>query len=78
MARKLTPIAEELKASLPNQIVLSIEQLATAAGSSKAFIYDEIKSGKLKLNKLGRKSIVLVPEALNWLMGGNAYEDIQS
>lgn len=73
MNYKLTPIAEQLKACMPNQAALTLDQLAETAHCSKGFLYEEIKAGKLKLNKLGTKSIVLVPEALNWLTGGAAY-----
>jgi excisionase family DNA binding protein len=52
---------------VPNKLAFSISELAELASVGRSFIYEEIKSGRLKLKKAGRRSLILCDEAKAWL-----------
>jgi excisionase family DNA binding protein len=52
-----------------SKLAYSIAELASAAGVGRSFIYEEIKSGRLKLKKAGRRSLVMEEDARAWLAG---------
>lgn len=47
----------------------SIKGFARKAAISVPTIYREIKKGRLRLTKLGRKSLILAPDAFEFLSG---------
>jgi ribosomal protein S14 len=51
------------------RIAYSIREWCEATGNSKGFVYEEIKAGRLRMRKLGSKSIILHDEGMAWLRG---------
>lgn len=49
------------------KLAYSIPEFAGIAGLGRTFIYEEIKSGRLKVRKAGRRSIILQDDALAYL-----------
>ena len=49
------------------KLAYSILEFAGIAGLGRSFIYEEIKSGRLKVRKAGRRSIILQDDALAYL-----------
>lgn len=49
------------------KLAYSIPDLIDLSGLGRSFIYAEIKAGRLKIRKAGRRSIVLPEDADNWL-----------
>jgi hypothetical protein len=47
-------------------LAYSIAQIASVG---RTFIYEEIKSGRLRLKKAGRRSLILAEDAQAWLRG---------
>ena len=52
---------------LPKKLAFSIPDLVAAANISRSMLYEEIKSGKLRVRKVGRRTIVLYEDAESWL-----------
>jgi hypothetical protein len=50
-------------------IALSIAQLAAVSSFGRTFLYSEIKAGRLRVRKHGRRTIVMVDDAVRWLRG---------
>ncbi|NLZ43192.1 MAG: helix-turn-helix domain-containing protein [Comamonadaceae bacterium] len=53
--------------SRTDRLAFTIEELAEAAGLGRTTIYREVKSGRLRLTKIGKRSIITVAEAERWL-----------
>ncbi len=51
----------------PAQQAYSIEDVIRIARISRTKLYSEINNGKLKVRKLGSRSLVLHDELYNWL-----------
>ncbi len=49
------------------KLAYSIADLAHVAGVGRSFIYEEIRQGRLKVKKAGRRTLVLQSEATHWL-----------
>lgn len=45
----------------------SIDEFAKLAGLSRVTVYNEIRSGKLKARKIGRRTVVLADDAKAYL-----------
>jgi hypothetical protein len=61
-------------AGLDGALALSIDQLSARTSFGRTFLYSEIKAGRLRLIKKGRRSIVLLEDAQRWLRGDGASE----
>jgi excisionase family DNA binding protein len=49
------------------KLAMSIAEFARLAGVGRSTLYNEIKSGRLKVRKAGRRSLILREEGLAWL-----------
>lgn len=45
----------------------SVEEFLHWASIGRTKFYDEVKSGRLKLRKIGRKSVITISDAHDWL-----------
>jgi predicted DNA-binding protein YlxM (UPF0122 family) len=50
-------------------MAISLADLATATSVFRATIYNEIARGKLKVRKIGTRTVVEIEEARRWLRG---------
>jgi predicted DNA-binding transcriptional regulator AlpA len=50
-----------------DKLALSIKELIVVSGISRTSIYNEIKTGRLVVHKLGRRTVVLAADVQNWL-----------
>jgi hypothetical protein len=50
------------------RLAFSIEQLAAETSLSRTAIYEEIAQRRLRVSKCGSRSIVTLPNALEWLL----------
>ena len=63
------------------KLAYSVAELAQVAGVSWSFLYEEVKAGRLKLKKAGRRSLILLADGEAWLAAlpdlfvGRARED---
>lgn len=53
--------------ALTNKLAYSITELAQVAGVGRSFIYEEIRGGRLKVRKAGRRTLILHSSASDWL-----------
>lgn len=51
----------------PSQIAYSIETVIEATDCGRTSIFAEIRAGRLKARKLGRRTIILDPDLRAWL-----------
>jgi excisionase family DNA binding protein len=51
------------------RLAFSIDELAKSAGVGRTTIYEEIKTGRLRRVKCGKRTLILVGEARSWLEG---------
>jgi hypothetical protein len=49
------------------KLAYSIPELAAAAATSRAVLYEQIAAGALKTKKIGARTIVTADEAKRWL-----------
>ncbi len=59
---------------MKERLGFTVEQFAEAHGIGRTLVYAEAKAGRLKLAKVGRRSIVTVEAAASWrrLLDGEA------
>jgi len=50
-----------------SKIAYRIDEVSKATSISRSFIYEQISSGKLKITKKGRRTIVLYTDIIAWL-----------
>ena len=46
---------------------LSVKSFIAWGGIGRTKFYEEVKAGRIKLRKIGTKSVVTMPDALAWL-----------
>jgi len=54
---------------LDSPLAYSISQFSAVTSVSRTLIYAEIQRGRLRLTKIGRRSLILVEDATAWLRG---------
>lgn len=59
--------AQQNQAQSASQRALSIQEFAQRYGVGRTTIYEEIKSGKLRARKMGKRTLIAVDDAENWL-----------
>ncbi len=57
-----------------NKLTYSVEELSEQTTLSKAFLRNEIRAGKLKVKRCGRRVLILKDDFMNYLNGENADE----
>jgi hypothetical protein len=57
----------ELASILESRGALSVDEFTSWSGIGRSKFYKEVAEGRLRLRKVGRKSVVTVPDALAWL-----------
>lgn len=57
-----------------NKLAYSVEQISEQTTLSKAFLRNEIRAGKLKVKRCGRRVLILKDDFMNYLDGENADE----
>jgi excisionase family DNA binding protein len=60
-------ITEREQQRRSRQRALSIVEFCERYGLCRSKVYDEIKSGSLRARKIGRRTIITVDDAENWL-----------
>jgi len=50
----------------PDRVNYSVDNFCRAHGIGRTFFYDEVKKGKIKPIKIGRRTLVPVSEAKAW------------
>ena len=51
----------------PTKLALSIAEFCEAVGIGRSTAYVEIKSGRLRVSKCGKRSLITVDDARAWL-----------
>lgn len=54
-----------------NKLAYSVEQISEQTTLSKAFLRNEIRAGKLKVKRCGRRVLILKDDFMNYLNGEN-------
>ena len=44
-----------------------VADVVKASGASRSLIYEQIRAGKLKAHKLGRRTLILAADVQSWL-----------
>ncbi len=57
-----------------NRLAFSVEECAALSSISKAMLRKEIKAGRLKVKRAGRRVLILKDDFLNYLEDGNEDE----
>jgi len=52
---------------MANQIAITVEEAAKAAGVGRTTIFMELRSGRLKGRKIGRRTVVSIEDLNAWL-----------
>lgn len=61
--------AGQAEPQLDIPLAYSISQFSAVTSVSRTLIYAEIQRGRLRLTKIGRRSLILVEDATAWLRG---------
>lgn len=51
----------------PNRAVYTVPEFLSSFSVSRSHFYREVRAGRIRLRKIGSKSIVTVPDANAWL-----------
>jgi hypothetical protein len=54
-------------ASTTEKVAMSVNEFLDWASIGRTKFYEELASGRLKIRKIGRKSIVTMADAIDWL-----------
>jgi excisionase family DNA binding protein len=57
-----------------NKLAYSVEQISEQTTLSKAFLRNEIRAGKLKVKRCGRRVLILKDDFMDYLNGENTDE----
>ena len=57
-----------------DKLAYSVEQISEQTTLSKAFLRNEIRAGKLKVKRCGRRVLILKDDFMNYLNGENTNE----
>jgi len=57
-----------------DKLAYSVEQISEQTTLSKAFLRNEIRAGKLKVKRCGRRVLILKDDFMNYLNGENTDE----
>ncbi len=57
-----------------SKLAYSVEEISEQTTLSKAFLRNEIRAGKLKVKRCGRRVLILKDDFMNYLNGENADE----
>ncbi len=57
-----------------NKLAYSVEQISEQTTLSKAFLRNEIRAGKLKVKRCGRRVLILKDDFMDYLNGQNTDE----
>lgn len=49
------------------KVALSVTDFCKAAGIGRSFFYEEVKTGRIKIVKAGRRTLVPASELFTWL-----------
>ena len=52
----------------PDRGAYTVKEFCAWAGISRSKFYQEVNAGQIRLRKIGRKSVITVDEAENWLL----------
>jgi excisionase family DNA binding protein len=63
-----TRISEREVARRTKQRALSISEFSARYGVGRTTTYEEIKSGRLRARKIGKRTIISVDDAEDWLL----------
>ncbi len=58
------------KSVTENKLAYSVEEISAQTTLSKAFVRNEIRAGKLKVKRCGRRVLILKDDFLNYLNKG--------
>jgi excisionase family DNA binding protein len=59
---------------MTNKIAYSVEEISEQTTLSKPFLRNEIRAGKLKVKRCGRRVLILKDDFMNYLNGENKDE----
>lgn len=52
-----------------NKIAFTVEEFCTAYAIGRSYAYQEIKAGKLRTKKAGKRTLILRADAETWVLG---------
>lgn len=58
---------KRLKPPLDTALAWSVDQFADIAGLGRSFVYEELRAGRLKGRKAGRRTLILAEEGQEFL-----------
>ena len=61
--------AQQNDTPVPEQRVYSVGEAHRRAGVSRTLLYEEIREGRLKVSKAGRRTLILNENLEAWLQG---------
>lgn len=61
----------EIVTEQQNKLAYSVEQISEQTTLSKAFLRNEIRAGKLKVRRCGRRVLILKDDFMDYLNGEN-------
>ncbi len=59
---------------IDNKLAYSVEEISEQTTLSKAFLRNEIRAGKLKVKRCGRRVLILKDDFMDYLNGENTDE----
>ena len=59
---------------IKDKLAYSVEEISEQTTLSKAFLRNEIRAGKLKVKRCGRRVLILKDDFMNYLNGENTNE----
>ena len=62
-----SPSPDDTSGNYHSRLAHNIDEVSDVSGSGRTKIYEEIKAGRLKARKLGRRTLVLDHDLRDWL-----------
>lgn len=77
LAIELTQPTKPLQ-QLNGLLAVNIEQLCRMTSLGRSFVYLAINRGELRRIKMGKRTLILISDALDWLRGGPIKSEVTS
>jgi hypothetical protein len=72
MPKDTTNVAAAQTVTLDGRLSVSIEQLCEMTSLGRTHLYGEIRAGRLKTKKFGRRTVCMAEDIRRWLAGKSA------
>jgi hypothetical protein len=63
---------------MPSKGAFTLEEFLAWAAIARSKFYQEVNAGRIRMRKIGRKSVITFPDALEWLTSLPEFGEVKS